>query len=48
MISNYVKCVAAPWAAVSSSAMALSMTPEEAEMCPKTDNGARNGCKITK
>lgn len=48
MISNCVKCVSAPWTAVSSIAMALSMTREEAEMCPETDNGACNGCKITK
>lgn len=48
MISNCAKCVSAPWAAVSSIAMALSMTREETEMCPKADNGAYNGCKITK
>ena len=48
MISNCAKCVSAPWAAVSSIALALSMTREETEMCPKADNGAYNGCKITK
>ena len=48
MISNCVKCVSAPGAAVCSIALALSMTREEAEMCPKADNGAYNGCKITK
>lgn len=40
MISVCIKCVSAPRAAVSSIAMALSMTREVAEMCPKAGNGA--------